>query len=300
MTIPPTNQPDPESHPLQTSRYDRVSGWLLAMLVAVGLMVLIMFTMWWHNTSTEDNGGKGGGGNGKVELVLPTEILFSSKNHQLASLDDEAEKADKKAQEEFQQRLKKLEDASAAAGKIDEGLAGKEGDGNAFIPDDRRNPPDNPNDPLLAGERHWEIQFNKTSLETYAKQLDFFKIEFGVLFPDGRVAYVANVSDSRPSVRYVSNPGKKEKRYYFIWRRGELKKADSELLARGGVDASKGIVVKFLPLKLETELEALEKEAAGSETRQIGKTRFGIKPTDGGFAFYVLEQTYKNTPASRT
>ena len=85
---------------------------------------------------------------------------------------------------------------------------------------------------------------------------------------------MANVSDSRPSVRYVPNPGKKEKRYYFTWRRGELQKADAELLARGGVDASKGIVVKFLPLKLEAELEALEKTAAGSETRQIKKNAF--------------------------
>ena len=101
-------------------------------------------------------------------------------------MEDEAEKADKKAQEEFQQRLKKLEAASAVAGKIDERLAGKEGDNNNFVLDDTREPPKNQNDPSLTGNRNWEIQFDKTALDTYAKQLDFFRIEFGVLLPDGK------------------------------------------------------------------------------------------------------------------
>lgn len=276
------------------------------MLVAVGIVVLIMFTMWWKNDERERDkiiGDNGSGNQGVVEIVRQFEPSFLDDNDRPALISpEESLEAAKKIKEEFQSQLSKLDDPALQASMQD---VNPIGEGNKGTPgfnekDPRETTKKEKNNPQNANPHCWEIQFYKTSLITYARQLDFFRIELAVLYPDGRVAYITNLSDTKPTVRIVSNPGNKETRFCLSWRRGELKKADEELLARANEAFDKGIVIKFLSFQLEAQLEELEKAHAGSETRPVEKTRFGIKPVDNGFAFYVLEQTYKNTPAPRT
>ena len=141
--------------------------------------------------------------------------------------------------------------------------------------------------------RHWELQYIKgNTLEAYARQLDFFGIELGVLLPDNKVVYAFNLAKPKPDTR--TGAADKDRRYYLTWRgSGDLQKADRELLARAGIEVADRVILKFLPTATELQLAALEKAFAGKEPKDIRKTRFSVKPAGDGYSFYVLEQTHK-------
>jgi hypothetical protein len=50
-------------------------------------------------------------------------------------------------------------------------------------------------------ELRWMIKFDDGDLVTYAKQLDFFNIELGALFKDGRLIFIKDVSRATPTKR---------------------------------------------------------------------------------------------------
>jgi len=135
--------------------------------------------------------------------------------------------------------------------------------------------------------RRWEVFFEGNSLAVYAKQLDSFGIELGVLMPDNQVAYARNLSKLKPDAR--TGPADEENRYYLTWRGGELQQADRELLRRAGIDSSGRILLKFLPPAVEATLQNLEEKHKGSDPERRGKTRFGIKPVGDGFAFFLID-----------
>ncbi len=140
--------------------------------------------------------------------------------------------------------------------------------------------------------RRWEIAFDKgNTLETYARQLDFFRIELGVLLPDNRVQYAWNLAKATPDTRI--GPADQEKRYYLTWRRGELQQADVELLAKAGIAAEGKLVLKFLPVEVEATLVQLEKAYARGRQLEVRSTRFGVKTQGDGYGFFVIEQTYR-------
>ena len=141
--------------------------------------------------------------------------------------------------------------------------------------------------------RHWEVMFSKATLDVYARQLDFFKIELGILQPDNKIIYAYNLAKPKPDTRVVSNPAANERRYYLTWRNGEMQQADRELLVRAGVDVADPLIVKFLPPKIEAELLALEGNHAGGDAGRIRRTRFGVQADGAGFKFFVLEQSFK-------
>jgi hypothetical protein len=140
--------------------------------------------------------------------------------------------------------------------------------------------------------RRWEIFFDKgNTIETYARQLDFFGIELGILLPGNQVQYVSGFSQPRPQVRV--GPADAEKRFYLTWQRGDLQQADRELLARAGIDPGNRLILKFLPPEVEARLVALERAYASGRADQVSSTRFGIRREGNGFAFYVISQQYR-------
>lgn len=285
MTDQSTNQSVADSHPLRTSRYDRVSSWLLSLLIIVGLLVLILLVAWYSYAKDEKKPSQ----TGEFTLEKLREIKIPASDLRLEIPDDESRKAADKAQKNIRRDLTRLDVAAAKAKQLDDqSLADADGIDGFDIGDDIRKIGGLPS----GKPRRWEVQFDKTSLDAYARQLDFFGIELAVLLPDGRVAYALNLTKSKPDSRFADNPHETEKRYYLTWRKGDLRKADRELLSRAGIDAGDGIILKFLPTEVETQLVALAKSRAGSKAENVERTRFGVRPAENGFAFYVLEQTY--------
>ena len=112
-----------------------------------------------------------------------------------------------------------------------------------------------------------------------------------MLIPGNQVRYVSNLSRARPTIR--TGPRDTEKRYRFTWTQGTLEQADRLLFERANVEADNGAIYKFLPEELENRLAQLEKDAAAG--KPVRATVFAIKSTEGGYEFYVLRQTYRDS-----
>jgi len=141
--------------------------------------------------------------------------------------------------------------------------------------------------------RQWEVRFAEgNTLDSYAKQLDYFGIELGVLMPGNKVIYAYHLSRSRPETR--TGPADAERRYYLTWRGGDLQQADRDLLGRTGTPTKGRLILKFLPPEVEARLLALERARAGTEADNVRKTVFGVRAEGSGYVFFVLQQSYRS------
>jgi hypothetical protein len=279
------SRPDTSTYRLKVSRYDQVSSMLIALLILVGLAVLLLLIIWLTShiflgqaavrvETVELGEGEGPlGGDQKLEGPLDEEVELAEPNVQetLAAV------ADAVAAKAAVLSDPSLTDASKRGrGGGGRGLGGGSSTGSGVA-------------------RRWEVCFIKgNTLDSYAQQLDFFAIELGVLMPDNKVVYVSGLSTAAPKVR--EGPADQEKRYYLTWQSGDLMAADRELLSRAGVRHEGRIILKFLPAKLEGQLQQMEREHAATVGEQAGnvrRTRFGVRPSGSGYAFYVQEQSYK-------
>lgn len=267
-----------DSNSLQVSRYDRAAGWLISLLVILGVVAFFLFITWLTNKifvtqapqpiEIEDIGEGEGPMGGGPELDAPEEVEELPQ--------DVIEETISAVAEVVVEQVDQIDDPNRDAVR-----RGGGGSGRGFGPGTGGGVP-----------RHWEVLFAKgSSLKTYARQLDHFRIELGVLLPNNRVAYVSKLSQARPEVRY--GPADQEKRYYLTWRSGELQKADRALLAKAGVDSQGKIILKFLRPEVEADLVAKEKTRAGGNRKKVLKTVFGVKSVGAGFEFYIVEQVLR-------
>jgi hypothetical protein len=156
--------------------------------------------------------------------------------------------------------------------------------------DPRQSNPAAPDDARTA--RNWELHFLRGStLENYARQLDHFGIELGVLLPGNKLAYATGFSQPKPQSR--SGPADAEKRYYLTWRKSESQQADRELLARAGMSSEGQIILKFLPPALEKQLAELEQQHAAGRPGAIVQTAFAVRAEGDAYVLQVIEQKRK-------
>lgn len=140
-------------------------------------------------------------------------------------------------------------------------------------------------------ELRWFVSFaDDNSLDEYAKQLDAFGIELGVLMPDGRLIYVSQLSKPSPMQR-VATTGKDEKRLYFTWQGGERQQADIKLFQKAGITVGKGTIYHFYPPKLEEVLATHEYNYAKRKAKDIRRTYFVVEKQGGAYTFKVTRQT---------
>ena len=139
-------------------------------------------------------------------------------------------------------------------------------------------------------EQRWFVEFaDKGDLKSYAKQLDFFKIELGSAFKDGRIIYLKKMSTS-PAIR-EERLNSNDKRLFMNWQGGDRVQADIELFEKAGVkDAASGTVLHFYDPQTEQMLAQLELERAGRPAEQIRRTYFQVKKAGGGYEFVVSSQ----------
>jgi len=287
------------SRRIQVSVYDRASSMLLALLFTIGIVAVVLFILWLSNkisvktvavdteiieVSEDGEGGGDGRAAGGSQLDTPSDEPFVGHDKETTDI---------------QENLSVLGAATSKAAELDDpelvaptrhgsfgsggGIYGGFGDGRGL-----GHGPGKPGWP-----RHWEVTFNSSTLDVYARQLQHFGIELGVLQPDNKIIYVFNLTKPKPDSRVVSNPAANEKRYYLTWRTGEMQKADRELLARAGVDPEDHLILKFLPREVERDLMAKEKAENNATPKEIRLTRFGVRAEGDDFSFYVMEQSLK-------
>lgn len=143
--------------------------------------------------------------------------------------------------------------------------------------------------------KRWKIKFAAPNSQTYARQLDFFKIELGVIGSNRKsVDYASHLSKPAPTTRRA--PPDDEKRLYVIQDEGNLRKLDQVLLHNVGIEATERSVMHFFPPELENHLCAIELDYGKKQNRaiqEIVKTVFEIKPRGEGWRLQVVEVQFR-------
>lgn len=142
------------------------------------------------------------------------------------------------------------------------------------------------------GEPQREIRFEPADIAEYARWLDFFRIELGVLGHDNRVYYAYNLRQKRPDTR-VGDPAD-EQRLYMNSADGPFAPLDRQLADKAGISDKGAIILQFYPPDTQALLLNLErKHAAPRKPEQIRRTVFRVTNAGTGFEFSVEEQFYR-------
>ena len=280
---------------LKSNPHDRVSGTVLAILWLLGFITFLMFLVWLTTRFTwvskpvpveflEDVGGGGSGVSadaGEQEFEEP--------------LPDEAEEF---KEPDPEQTLTMLTDLVATQIDLLDTAAKKAGSGSgegSGVGDGRGKGPGGPgtSDGIPAWER-WEVRLAAKNTTEYTAQLDFFKIELGVVGGGSDVVdYISNLSRAKPTVR-TGSP-KEEKRIRFLHRSSELRDQDRQLAVKAGLNPKGRVVFQFYSEEMYRSLLALEHQKMGPnhKIRDVRRTVFGIRPQGSGFEFFVIDQEYR-------
>jgi hypothetical protein len=276
------------------SRYDRVAGLLVSLVILLGLSVGILLFIWLAGVWSDGTGhvvpvafhpGQGGDSEsvdtGGMKLEAPTlEEIQRTTDLPLMGFRDALTQVEQIARTHsadlasLEQSLPLPTAGGGAAQGFGDSPSADNGPGGGGV---------------ARGER-WEIGFTPgITLDDYRKQLDFFGIELAAVAPGGGIEYVRGFTGGKPQVeRTRSVP---ETRMYMSWREGSARReADRVLLEAAGVSTAGKQLVQFLLPDMERTLAQLEHTFAGRDARTIRRTRFGIRSKDTGFELYVSEQ----------
>ena len=270
---------------MKATTYDRVSSMLITLLMLGGVTVLILLGLWLSSQVF------------RRPLAVPVALVpvgdgagfdnADAFDPNVVDLGDPIDSDEQTLQESFESVVSIVATNEAVFSDIspfDDSLlttGGKRGDGRTKGTGFGR---------TGGRQRRWDFVFEKgmTVLE-YAKMLDFFNIELGVLRPGGKVVYVSNLAAAQPTVR--EGPTVDEKRYYLTWAKAATDSADRELLDKVGI-SNDGPILKFITPDLELQLDTMEQQKAGQQYNDVWLTSFGVKRHGNTPQFVVLDQTY--------
>ncbi len=299
---PPSSQPR-----LRISSYDRVSSWLVALLVISSITVGGLVSVYLTNKFivgelaipvTAINAPGGGGGSGGTASGVGNDLdppgideapdltesslqdtlsaVASATATKVAILDDQSLDTNI---DPVQGKSSGDQRSPGAGGGRGGGIG--TGVGTGFGPG-RGGP----------GEPRREIRFEPSNLHEYAQWLDFFHIELGVLGEDNQVYYAYNLSQAKPDTR-VGDPAK-DQRLYMNPTDVKFSALDRRLAEKAGIADKGRIILQFFPTEAQAVLYELEQKKAGTHRpEEILRTVFRVSRTGEKFEFSVEEQTYR-------
>ena len=268
----------------RVSWFDTVSSWLMALMLFIGRFVVMLVVVWLIDSEPPSDFPL-------AQQVRPVSHA-SVETREFDFLEPGAIEVEQLAEVSLNEMLLAVsESASRVAAawvaspsdgrfEIEGESGGRDRSGDSRVPVS----PIDGVDGVPAFER-WQLKFSAVGFESYARQLDFFGIELGVIGGSIQgIDYLRDVS-TRPTVRRGASES--EQRLYFLWNQpGPLMHYDRRLLSRAGVELQGREMLKFIPAELkkrltETELEYARSVGHGSIS-EIAKTIFESRPAGSG------------------
>jgi type IV pilus assembly protein PilM len=270
---------------LAVNSFDRISSLLVSLLIMIGAAVVALVIVYFARRLTA----------GQVAIPVkpvdvasrPADAAFGLKRDlEPPGIEDAPELDEPKLHDTLNsvanavsQRVAILSDENLDAdsqpakgkGLGDERMAGIGGEGD------------------LLYEPQRQIRFEPQSNQEYARWLDFFGIELGVLGRDNQVYYAYNLSQAKPDVRNGKPP--QETRLYMNSAGTPLAILDNRLARKAGIARHGSIVLQFYPPEAQAILFGLEQQAAGDRKLDvIRRTVFRVNRKGKTFEFSVDEQ----------
>lgn len=292
-TSPPLKRPRPsgkhQNPPmLKVTRYERVASFMITIVLGLVITVLASFVIWmttWKPTPEtvaimESWDPKAGFEDGNEEddfpdLDTPTEEIETEETFEAVM--QNADQASEQAYELYEERLNSIGSPQRGTGSGRPlGVPGGTGTG---LPRDQR----------------WFMRFaGEDALEEYARQLDFFKIDMGVLFiGSDTITVFSNLSSPSPRKKTITATTMPKGSLPFTWQGGGRKEADIKLLQKAGIaNAGSGIIFHFYPKETQQLLFKTEQSYRNKKTEEIRRTYFRVQRAGSGYEFKVTRQSY--------
>lgn len=272
---------------LRTSRFDSVTAWLTSVMVLLGVMVALLGAVWLLSGPQDP----------LEHATVSPRVVWGTVNP--PGLDQDflapgTEEIVELEKPEIRQTLVAVTDlVSTVSGELESGDGTTTGPGQRQQGDRRDPGPEQGTLDIIPRFERWQLDFQAKDQSQYARQLDHFEIELGVIGGSVQgVDYVRNLASGGHLRRGESES---ERRLYFMWSRpSPLQRFDRELLTAAGADVTGREMLKFIPQHLENRLAQLELEYARAHgvasVKSIAKTVFSCRPTDDQFEIVVVSQ----------
>lgn len=290
-THPPTTPSSTNSkkrYRLKVSAYDRTATLLITLLIMVGLAVAGLVIVFFADKFIIT-----------VEPipVVPVEATSPNANQGFAEEPDPpgAEDAPELSEPAVEEMLESLEFAANAEEVLlsDESIeAAEEAGKGKGVGDARMAGPggDGVIERVPRWER-WKIRFEPESAGDFARWLDYYKIEVGVLGRDNLVHYGFNFSQGAPQSR--EGEPLKETRGHTSAADGPMPSLTEQLARKAGIAQFGNIVLLFYPFEVESVLWAMEnKYSDGRDVNTIRETVFTVTRDGSSFGFEIIDQKY--------
>ncbi len=146
-----------------------------------------------------------------------------------------------------------------------------------------------PGDGGVAREQRWSIIYDPGQTpDEYARQLDALGVQLAVVVDQNQLHYAWNFSNATPDTRF--GLGRNDHRLYFLWQGRGRKTSDIALLQKAGIEVGEGVLLQFYPPEAEARLAELEVRYRARSPAEIRVTRFRVVPKGGTYDFEVVAQ----------
>lgn len=284
----------------QVSTYDKTSALLVALIIVTSMVTLLAFMVWVMSFELNLVGNK-----------KPWEPVMQPGPEEEPELVDGDEQDPEEPGAEFPEAqtpqvansLLALTTAvsSVPANKFEKLDGNAELMGPGFGPGERRIPGTWIDDEILPEPNRWRIDYSATTPDEYFEQLEHFNVELGAVSRrSNRIDLISNLTDETPDTDVTDKAS--EKRIYFSYQTGRLKRWDLSVARKAGVDdIEERIIVQFYEEDVREILRKLEEEAITRDNKsleEVKRCHFKVKSTEDGFEFYIDEILYRPLPRS--
>ncbi len=278
----------------RVSTYEKLSSFLIASIIIMGMMTLIGFMIWMTMFEW-----------GSHTIVTPMQEQFGNDDRPEGVADDwqepGVEEFPEVEQPQLADALEALTDAvSSVAAQLEkvDGNALQMGTGPG-LGDIRERGKGRGNSRLVPEAQRWRIEYSASSMGEYRTQLDFFKIELGALSKTtGRIDLIRDLTRPTPTRDFTSRVN--EKRLYFSHTQQNLRRWDQRIAQDAGVtDILERIIVQFYGEPTRQNLRDIEDayiKQEGRELLEVQRTFYRIRPRGNGYEFYVHKVEYRLPP----
>jgi len=281
---------------MRTGRVDQVSSVLLSLILLIGLSVGVLGLLFFMRQSAHEPIidrkpiDQGSGQNGKPfeqDLDVPAQEEVDQLNEpaveQSLRMLTEVISSVAGSLENIESKMN--DNSFGTGGSIVKRLPGAEGRGGEIAPRNER----------------WILKFTARDKRSYARQLESFKINIGVI--GGGIAtvdYVSNVA-SAPGQSSGTSKDFRGVLYFISVTSNILEQYERQILNAAGVTIAGRQVLKFVPKETEellAQVEAnyyLENRSKDLRISDIVGTIFECRPKkeSGGYEFVVVDQRYR-------
>jgi hypothetical protein len=275
----------------KVSRYDLVSALLVSSLIIVGFFATILGLIWITSTFNYDT----------QTGFVAVENIGADGDEKPEGFEDDAfdPGVEDFPEVETPQLAQALEAVSDAVSTVKANLSDRSG--NATVSGAGAGYGSREGGPGGGGEgvpeyKRWKITYKAEDIDTYKRQLSFWKIDIGVLKRNSDDVYRVN-DPAGPANVIPTNRTNEGTSLYFAHTKQRMMRWDEAIAVAAGVNTADSNLIQFYSNEARGRIREQEGKVLGADGKAVGdirSTMIRLVATDEGFDFVVDKINYRN------